>query len=126
MNTEKITATTLIIDALLARMSRLERYSDEDDAICNADLDKLDVVFDDNSGKFGLVVDVSRYGYKDGRPDLYRVDFMNGDFVGGNYISTLLQNDKNRTVRTIYETEARKARQTLLHDLTYVFDVGAP
>lgn len=123
MNTEKITATTLIIDALLARMSRLERYSDDEDAICNADLDKLDVVFDKSSGEFGLVVDISRYGYKDGCPTIYFVDFMSSE--PASFLPSLSHAEgKWRTVRTIYETEAIRARQTLLHHLTCVFDVG--
>lgn len=123
MSTEKITATTLIIDALLARMSRLERYSDDDDVICNADLDKLDVVFDKSSGEFGLVVDISRYRYKDCRPTIYFVDFMKAGQA--RFLPSLSHDEgKWRTVRTIYETEAVWARQTLLHHLTCIFDVG--
>lgn len=109
MNTEKITATTLIIDALLVRMSKLDRYSDDETVISNDDLDMLDVVTD-GDGHFGVVHSVVLFDVN------YYINFMCADQM--RVMNKSLEN--TACVRTITELEACQAREKLMGSLTYV------
>lgn len=90
----------LIIDALLTRMSELDRYSDDECVIANKELLPLDVVVDE-CGDFGFVADGL---YDDhGR---WLIDFVGRVFR--------LTHQSISGVRTIYQTEAVKARRALV------------
>lgn len=88
-----------IIDALLARMSELDRFSDDERVIANKELLPLDVVVDE-CGDFGFVAD--------GLCDDHGLWFI--DFVGRVH---RLTHKSISSVRTIYETEGAAARAYL-------------
>lgn len=54
VDVDNVNHAHLIIDALLMRMSRLERYSDDERVIAERELLPLDVVVDE-AGRFGVV-----------------------------------------------------------------------
>lgn len=118
MRNDKMTAVVPIIDALLSRMSLLGRCSSDGVFICNADLDKLDVVRDCDSGQFGVVTSISRYAYKNQQPTMYSVHFMDDEFF------SIVSDGEDRVVRTILDAEVEQARQALMCTLTSVFDTG--
>ncbi len=96
---------SLVIDALLTRMSELDRYSDDETEICNDELLPFDVVIDENSN-FGIVNQSSDFGLDDKGGKLWGVTLTGTSF-------TLIANGLPRHVRTIYETEATLARACL-------------
>ena len=53
-----------IIDALLTRMSELDRFSDDECVITERTLLPMDVVVNDE-GEFGFVIEAVEYGYDD-------------------------------------------------------------
>ncbi|AWY20088.1 hypothetical protein LP123_05965 [Moraxella bovis] len=99
----------LIIDALLTRMSELDRFSDDECVIAERALLPLDVVVNDE-GEFGFVIEAAEYGYDDNGNKRWSVDFAGG-------VLMLVYDGKNEAVRTIYETEGAKARAYLAKHL---------
>lgn len=97
---------SLVIDALLTRMSELDRFSDDERVISERALLPLDVVVDDE-GKFSFVTEAAEYG--DGG---HGCNHWSVDFAGG--VLMLVHGSDNETVRTIYETEGAKARAYLI------------
>lgn len=95
----------LIIDALLMRMSELDRFSDDERVITERELLPLDVVVNDE-GEFGFVIEAIEYGYDGNGNKRWSVNFA-GDVL------MLVHSGKNEAVRTIYETEGAKARAYL-------------
>lgn len=93
----------LIIDALLTRMSELDRYSDDERTIDYHKLSVLDVVTDEESGQFGVVYRATPIT-SDGEAR-QRVMTIGG--VSGLYLHTPPR------LRTIYETEGMMAREAL-------------
>lgn len=96
----------LIIDALLARMSELDRFSDDECVITERALLPLDVVVNDE-GKFGFVIEATEYGYDDNGNKRWSVHFAGG-------VLMIVHGAENEAVRTIYETEGAKARAYLV------------
>lgn len=92
----------LVIDALLTRMSELDRYSDDECAIGYHKLSVLDVVVDEDSCQFGVVYRAIPIASDDGHQ---RVMTIGG--VSGLYLHTPPR------LRTIYETEGVMARAAL-------------
>ncbi len=97
---------SLIIDALLMRMSGLDRFSDDERVIAERALLPLDVVVDDE-GKFSFVTEAAEYGVGGRGFTHWSVDFAGG-------VLMLVHGSDNETVRTIYETEGAKARAYLV------------
>lgn len=95
-----------IIDALLMRMSELDRFSDDERVITERALLPLDVVVNDK-GEFGFVIEATEYGYDDNGNKRWSVDFAGG-------VLMIMHGGKNEAVRTIYETEGAKARAYLI------------
>lgn len=95
----------LIIDALLARMSELDRFSDDERVITERALLPLDVVVNDKGG-FGFVIEAIEYGYDVNGNKRWSVDFAGGVLI-------IMHGGENEAVRTIYETEGAKARAYL-------------
>lgn len=94
----------LIIDALLMRMSELDRFSDDERVIADRELLPLDVVVDE-CGDFAFVrraIGCSIYKQDD--------SWWYVSFVGG--IEPCCRDDFSH-VRTIYETEGAEARAYL-------------
>lgn len=98
--------SNLIIDALLTRMSELDRFSDDERVITELALLPLDVVVNDE-GDFGFVIEATEYGYDDNGNKRWSVDFAGG-------VLMIMHGGKNEAVRTIYETEGAKARAYLV------------
>lgn len=94
----------LIIDALLARMSELDRFSDDERVIANKELLPLDVVVDED-GDFGIVSRAVGYSVAEGDRLGWGVSFV-GAIPSITY-------EHHAPVRTIYETEGVKARAYL-------------
>lgn len=94
-----------IIDALLMRMSKLDRFSDDERVIAERALLPLDVVVN-NEGEFGFVTEAVDYA-KHGRGFTH----WSVDFAGD--VLMLVHGCENETVRTIYETEGAAARAYL-------------
>lgn len=107
VDVDNVNHAHLIIDALLMRMSRLERYSDDERVIAERELLPLDVVVDDDKGEFGFVIEAKEYGYDNNGNKRWSVDFAGG-------VLMLVHGGKNEAVRTIYETERAKARAYLV------------
>ena len=95
-----------IIDALLIRMSELDRFSDDERVIAGRELLPLDVVVNDK-GDFGFVIEATEYGYDDNGNKRWSVHFAGG-------VLMIMHGGKNKAVRTIYETEGANARAYLV------------
>lgn len=95
-----------IIDALLMRMSELDRFSDDERVITERALLPLDVVVNDE-GKFGFVIEAMEYGYDNNGNKRWSAHFAGG-------VLMIMHGGKNETVRTIYETEGVVARAYLV------------
>lgn len=93
-----------IIDALLARMSELDRFSDDECVIANRELLPLDVVVDED-GDFGIVSRAVGYSVAEGDRLGWGVSFV-GAIPSITY-------EHHAPVRTIYETEGAAARAYL-------------
>lgn len=100
--------TNLIIDALLTRMSELDRFSDGERVIANRELLPLDVVVDEN-GNFGFATEVEEYGFDENGNKRWCVEFVG-------YVGIITQKSP-RYVRTIYETEGLNARACITKHL---------
>ncbi|AKG12275.1 hypothetical protein [Moraxella bovoculi] len=92
----------LIIDALLMRMSELDRYSDDDWAIGYHGLKVLDVVVDEESCQFGVVHRTAPLSAKSKRQMVQIIGGMSGAYLY-----------HTPRIRTIYETEGAAARAYL-------------
>ncbi|MFA9487106.1 MULTISPECIES: hypothetical protein [unclassified Moraxella] len=106
-NQQSDNGTNLIIDALLARMSELDRFSDDERVITERALLPLDVVVNDK-GEFGFVIEATEYGYDDNGNKRWSVDFAGG-------VLMIMHGGENEAVRTIYKTEGVKARAYLVN-----------
>lgn len=93
----------LIIDALLTRMSELDRFSDDERVIAGRELLPLDVVVNKH-GEFGLVHLAKEYKNGNG---LTWLSCLVGE------IGIIFPNSEHGT-RTIYETEGAAARAYLV------------
>lgn len=93
----------LIIDALLTRMSELDRFSDDERVIAGRELLPLDVVVNKH-GEFGLVHLAKEYKNGNG---LTWFSCLVGE------IGIIFPNSEHG-IRTIYETEGAKARAYLV------------
>lgn len=92
----------LIIDALLARMSELDRFSDDEGAIGYHGLKALDVVVDEESCLFGVVHRAAPLPAKSKRQMVQIIGGMSGAYLY-----------HTPRIRTIYETEGVAARAYL-------------
>lgn len=92
--------TDKIIDALLMRMSELDRYSDDDVSICDDKLLPMDVVVG-TSGQFGVVY--QNLSIPENNAWIVK---MAGDL-------SIISDVFGEKVRTISETEAVEARNKL-------------
>lgn len=101
MNQSTDNGANLIIDALLARMSELDRFSDDDWVIGYHKLSVLDVVVDEDSCQFGVVHHAKTYGNSKRK----MVQIIGG--INGAYLH------QTPRIRTIYETEGVAARVAL-------------
>lgn len=111
-------ATAAIIDALLMRMSTLNRYSDDDSIITAGQLKNLDVVINTYTGEYGLVIAMISYNYHNGYPK---------EYIGVIMLETglwcFIDQTKLEPIRTIDELEARKARKALVDILAYDYGI---
>ena len=105
-NQQSDNGANLIIDALLMRMSELDRYSDDERVITERALLLMDVVVNDE-GEFGFVIIATFCCFDDNGNKRWSVDFAGG-------VLMLVHGSKNEAVRTIYETEGAKARAYLV------------
>lgn len=111
-------ATATIIDALLMRMSTLNRYSDDDTIITAGQLKNMDVVINTYTGEYGLVVSMSTYNYHNGHPKAYM-----GIIKLETGLHCIIRETELEPIRTIDELEARKARTALVDILAYDYGI---
>lgn len=92
--------TADVIDVVLMRMHKLNRFSDDDTVIQNNQLLPLDIVVDKN-GKSGIVIEVCK-----------TAGFWRCQIIG--QCQCTLDSTHTHTIRTINELEAVTARSALI------------